>query len=150
MGLLSTKSNNFFVPRANPRMIFRGLKFLRAPVITPALIKGITPSETNSLWTARSLRSMRSGSSQNHKPKNAPPTASAASAVSHRSPCSTAGTLPDSPSVISPPVALTVSLPCDSCYLIEESDQVFPDQVIDDQHGGKHQRHVRVVRCPMS
>src|ERR1039457_5759425 len=68
------------------------------------------------------------GSSKNHKQKNAPPTASEASAACHRSPCSTAGTLPDSPSVIGPPVALTVSLPCDSCYLIEESDQVFPDR----------------------
>ena len=75
---------------------------------------------------------------------------SEASAVSHRSPCSTAGALPDSPSVIGPPVALTVSLPCDSCYLFEASDQAFPDQVIDDQHGGKHQGHVPVVRCPMS
>jgi len=33
---------------------FSGLKFLRAPVITPASIKGITPSETSSLCTARS------------------------------------------------------------------------------------------------
>ena len=30
-------------------MILRGLKFLRAPVITPASISGITPSETSSL-----------------------------------------------------------------------------------------------------
>ena len=34
---------------ANPTMILRGLKFLRAPVITPFSISGITPSETNSL-----------------------------------------------------------------------------------------------------
>ena len=33
MGLLSTNSNRRFVPRANPRMILRGLKFLRAPVM---------------------------------------------------------------------------------------------------------------------
>src|ERR1022692_4637512 len=61
MGLLSTKSNNRFVPRANPRMIFRGLKFLRAPVSTPASIKGITPSETSSLCTDR--KSIRLNSS---------------------------------------------------------------------------------------
>ena len=42
-------------------MILRGLKFLRSPVMTPASISGMTPSETSSLWTPRSLRSVSRG-----------------------------------------------------------------------------------------
>ena len=34
--------------------------------------------------------------------------------------------------------------------MIEESDQAYPAQVIEDQQGGKHERRVRVVQCPMS
>src|SRR5579864_5541027 len=37
------------------------------------------------------------------------------------------------------------SLLRDSCHLIEESDQVLPNQVINDQHHGKNNCHVRVV-----
>ena len=42
-------------------MILRGLKFLRSPVMTPASISGMTPSETSSLCTPRSLRSISMG-----------------------------------------------------------------------------------------
>ena len=49
-------------------MILRGLKFLRAPVSTPASISGITPSDTSSLCTARSLRSMSMGNTASGMP----------------------------------------------------------------------------------
>src|SRR5215467_16122468 len=41
--------------------------------------------------------------------------------------------------------ALTSCLLCDPCNSIAESDQVFPDQVINDQHGRKHDGEKRVV-----
>src|SRR5215469_6823596 len=41
--------------------------------------------------------------------------------------------------------ALTSWLLCDPCNSIAESDQVFPDQVIDDQRGRKHDREKFVV-----
>src|SRR5215831_11322815 len=39
----------------------------------------------------------------------------------------------------------TTPLACDSYDPIEESNQILPDQVINDQGDGKHQRHVPVV-----
>src|SRR5215471_9035305 len=41
--------------------------------------------------------------------------------------------------------ALTCLLLCYTCNSIAESDQVFPDQVIDDQRGGKHDSEKGVV-----
>ena len=65
--------------------------------------------------------------------------------MGHRSPCATAGTLPDCPFLIGPLLRLEFSLLCNRCDSIEESDQVFPDQVIDGQHDVKCQRHIHIV-----
>src|SRR5262249_53441833 len=71
-------------------------------------------------------------------------TTNEASAVSHRSNCRTPGTCSDCPSVIGPPIRAQTSLG-DSCYVIEESDQVLPNQVINDQHRRKHQGRVQIM-----
>src|SRR5579864_862761 len=44
-----------------------------------------------------------------------------------------------------PSCCLPSSLLRDSCHLIEESDQVLPNQVINNQHHRKDNRYVRVV-----
>jgi hypothetical protein len=44
-----------------------------------------------------------------------------------------------------PRYAGKLSVRCDSHDAVEEADEIFPDQVVDDQYGGGYHRYIHVT-----
>ena len=92
-----------------PRLVQPKSQTQRTATANPST-DGIAASHRQRATPASTLKPSHRGSSQNHRAKNAAPTASEAIAVGYRFQCDATG-LPDRSPAIDPPVVLVFILP---------------------------------------